>query len=585
MIRAGVFIGVDKTGNLQRLNDAAAGAARMHAWALTQGMQDKTHAKLIIDDGDAKVSPEQIQDAITEIVGGPGVDQLILYFAGHGVNINRNEFWLLTDAPQRTSAAINVSGSVELARYCGVQHVVVISDACRVAASGIQAQSVRGVDAFPNDGGGDRAKPVDQFYACCLGRTAAEVQNATTAAANFEALYTNALLDAFAGNAPDLLELGVGTDTASYVRPRSLKRWLESEIPRRVIAARLQNVVNQDPDAIITSDETWVARVAVAPRRGARPGGSPPPPVDPTVQSVTRGLIQAVAGRAPGTLTDELAVARSVNVPTAAGLVQVVEQIASPFGPDHFETECGFKVRGAHLVDAFAPRAELDTISSDGEILRVTNLPDGPASVLLMFDTEVGTVLPAVPGFVAGLTFNEGELLDVAYEPSTNSFRWDQFARRADEVRALRAVAASSTQQGRFRLEGREAADVARRMQYAKGIDPALSVYAAYAYHDLQETSRIRRMAGYLRSDIACTFFDIDLLARKLVDRGLSPDDRVLPFVPLLSQGWALLGAHRFRKHPLLEGIETNIRDSVWSLFDAPGVNKIRQAMQTREVR
>ena len=55
----------------------------------------------------------------------------------------------------------------------------------------------------------------------------------------------------------------------------------------------------------------------------------------------------------------------------------------------------------------------------------LVNLPDGPASVLLMFDTEVGTVLPAVPGFVAGLTFNEGELLDVAYEPSINSFRWD----------------------------------------------------------------------------------------------------------------------------------------------------------------
>ena len=410
------------------------------------------------------------------------------------------------------------------------------------------------------------------------------MQNDTTAAANFGALYTNALLDAFAGDAPDLLELGAGTDTASYVRPRSLERWLESEIPRRVMAARLQNVVNQDPDAIITSDDTWVARLPVAPRRGARPGGSPPPPLDPTVQSVTRGLIQAVARSAPGTLTDDSRW-RGRRSTTAAGLVQVVEQIASPFGPDHFETECGFKVRGAHLIDAFAPRAELDTISFDGEILRVTNLPDGPASVLLMFDTGVGTVLPAVPGFVAGLTFSEGELLDVAYEPSTNSFRWAQFARRADEVRALRAVAASSTQQGRFRLEGPEAAGVARRMQYAKGIDPALGVYAAYAYHDLQETSRIRRMAGYLRSDIACTFFDIDLLARKLVDRGLSPDDRVLPFVPLLSQGWALLGAHRFRKHPLLEGIENSIRDSVWSLFDAPGVNKIRQAMQTREVR
>ena len=49
MIRAGVFIGVDRTGELQTLNDAAAGAARMHAWAVAQGMVDGTHARLLTD--------------------------------------------------------------------------------------------------------------------------------------------------------------------------------------------------------------------------------------------------------------------------------------------------------------------------------------------------------------------------------------------------------------------------------------------------------------------------------------------------------------------------------------------------------
>ena len=59
MIRAGVFIGVDKTGGLQRLNDAASGAQRMHAWAVQQGMPDGTHAKLITDAA-GKVTPDQI---------------------------------------------------------------------------------------------------------------------------------------------------------------------------------------------------------------------------------------------------------------------------------------------------------------------------------------------------------------------------------------------------------------------------------------------------------------------------------------------------------------------------------------------
>src|SRR6185369_10347932 len=116
MIRAGVFVGVDKTGNLQKLKDAAAGAKRMHEWALKQGMVATAQAKLITDADGTKVTPDLVYDAIKEILDGAGVDQLVLYFAGHGVNINRGEHWLLSDAPVKTSAAINVSGSVELAR-------------------------------------------------------------------------------------------------------------------------------------------------------------------------------------------------------------------------------------------------------------------------------------------------------------------------------------------------------------------------------------------------------------------------------------------------------------------------------------
>src|SRR5882724_2050704 len=179
MIRAGVFIGVDRTGDLQVLKDAAAGARRMHDWALTQGMVDKSYAKLITDAGGKKVGPDSIYDAIKEIIDGPGADQLIVYFAGHGVNINRSEHWLLSDAPVRTSAAVNVSGSVELARYCGIKHIVFFSDACRVAPDGLQAQNVRGEDVFPNDGKADRSQPVDQFFACVLGRTAAEIKDPT----------------------------------------------------------------------------------------------------------------------------------------------------------------------------------------------------------------------------------------------------------------------------------------------------------------------------------------------------------------------------------------------------------------------
>lgn len=618
MIRAGVFIGVDKTGNLQKLNDAAAGARRMYEWALAQGMTEGSHAKLITDAGGQKVHPDQIYDAIKELIDGPGVDQLILYFAGHGVNINRGEQWLLTDAPVKTSAAVNVKGSVELAQYCGIQHVVMISDACRVAADGIQAQNVRGVEVFPNDGAADSAKPVDQFFACLLGKTAAELKDPAIAAGNYTALYTNALLDALNGTVPDVLEEAeTPGDVSRYVRPAILQGYLQSEVSRRVKALKLEQKVNQNPDAIILAEippapKRWVARIDTTVRpsgtrtRGGRPESTTTPrPAPQTLRSVALNLVRLAAEGDQPLLDHELRQARTVAVAGAGQLVGTAELIAKPFGPDHFETQCGIKVRGARIVEFFAPRAGVEFLGSEGDILRITTLEDKSGrpidlfmapndtrresavacSVLLRFKGDAGTVIPAIPGFIAALTFDDGELVDVAYEPSVNTALWNRYQNRATEVRALRAIAASASQHGRFRLGRDDAMKIAQKMQGAKQVDPSFAIYAAYAYHDLQAVDHIREMSDFLRADVHLTLFDLALLSRELIAKSIKPNDRIVPFVPLLSQGWALLGANRFRLHPALEGIERTMRDSLWSLFDDAGLKKLKKAMETKEVR
>jgi hypothetical protein len=102
MTRAGIFIGVDKAGDLPQLGDAAAGARRMYEWALYQGLPERTHARLITDSGGRKVEPTEISGAVESICNGAGVDQLVLYFAGHGVNLQRGDRWLLSDAPARS---------------------------------------------------------------------------------------------------------------------------------------------------------------------------------------------------------------------------------------------------------------------------------------------------------------------------------------------------------------------------------------------------------------------------------------------------------------------------------------------------
>ncbi len=82
----------------------------MHDWAVDQGMVDPPNAQLITDANGKKVGPLEIYECIEKIIDGPGVDQLIIYFAGHGVNIERGERWLLSDAPRQWAAAVNMKG-------------------------------------------------------------------------------------------------------------------------------------------------------------------------------------------------------------------------------------------------------------------------------------------------------------------------------------------------------------------------------------------------------------------------------------------------------------------------------------------
>ncbi|GAB3852537.1 hypothetical protein GCM10027610_081020 [Dactylosporangium cerinum] len=509
IVRAGVFIGVDHSGNLQPLKDAAAGARRMYDWALHQGVVDGRQAQLITDEDGRKVDPGQIYDAITEIVDGPGADQLIVYFAGHGVNLNRSEHWLLSDAPRQTGAAVNVAGSVELARYCGIGHVAMISDSCRVAPAGIQAQNVRGQDVFPSDGGGSRAHPVDQFFACRLGRAAGEIQDAREAATGFTAVYTAAMLDALYGFRDEVFDHRTDpVDGARFVVPHLLQAYLEREIPARLRARGLRQVFNQEPDALLMRHDYWLARVvptAAEPLRG--PETPRPPRRAVTLRDVAGRLVSAAAHQSEAELRQEIWKAEQRPDIGTDSLAARVRRTAAPFGPDHDESGCGIKIRGAQLVECFAYGVQCETLGKDGDLVRVHD-PDGrlPASVILRFASGVGTVVPVFTGFLTAITFDGPELVDVAFEPSANHRRWAAFVGLADRVRVVRAVTGAVAQYDRLDLDSTTAAHLLDRARYGDTVDLGVALRVAYAHHDRQEPlGEIQRLAALQRGQLgAC---------------------------------------------------------------------------------
>jgi hypothetical protein len=603
MARAAIMIGINRTGGLPVLSDAVEGARQMEAWALAQGMARK-HVHLFTDES-GPVEIATIKKAIRALVDSGTITQLLVYFAGHGVNIRYGEYWLLSDAPVDPSAAVNVEGSVVLARRSGIDHVVFVSDACRTAAEGVQAQGITGSEIFPNDPVDGPERAVDLFFATTLGRPALEVKSPDESSAAFHAVYTTALLDAVGGKLPPAVQEAPGKTPSFVVRPRSLKDCLRVELPRRLAALRVAMTVSQEPDARITSDDAaWIAGFDAAPAVAPVPPPSMAravPRGGPTRSGVRTAVVlhpsAGAAARAAASrqLDDALGGARAGGAGPATRGPRMSPMpdgpsatLAKPFGPLRFEINCGFKLRGAKLADVVGSGVGVERFDDDTSLARV-HPQGGAGNVLLVLADQSSVLLPAVPGFVAALSFEAGELADVAYEPSQYSNRWADFAQGAHELRQLRAAIAHAAREGVFRLEGPAALALARRMQLAKGLDPSLALYAAYAYHGLQQTERLQEMREYFRSDMALSFFDLDLLAGALPRGGEA--ERRYPPVPMLAQGWSLLSAfgvslsEHLRELRASPGaprrpLQGELVNTLWTQFKPAGTEHLRKLIE-----
>lgn len=655
VIRAGVFIGVDRVGgDLPVLKDAAAGAERMHAWASRAGIA----AELVIDRDD-KVTVDRVYDAVQRAIGTSGLDQLIVYFAGHGYNRFRREQWLLSDAPVRGNAAIDLAANVEIARYCGVRHVVFVSDACRVPPQGLQAQNINGVEILPNDAVSASANPVDQFLACQLGKVAIEARDP---ALGYRALYTTAILDAVEGRVPTVFTpLPAAGDEALYLLPRALRNHLRDAVPTRIVSLGLLGVADQEPDAIITSENEWLARLDSVPsvtdtaQLPVVPTGilptTPPPAVEPAVpfeedyepaapqqpqqpqpgqpaqpvyveppvkgRRARRGplgrLIQGLRGMLPRRRRDRPptqlpaqgyepptyvppplqrpdpppqatpVVINELTTAAVTGDVGRYNQMLHTLGTSQraqlasadialltrnwpaydFGDAAGLRLRGATLRHVVPRRAQAER-HAEGLAARI-RLEEGRAEpVAVVLGDGTCCVVPVLPGMVTGLTWDDGELLDVSFEP----------ARQPPDprVRALRAVAAASMRRGRFDLESLDPAVVRSAISTAGGADPALALYTSYAYYDLQREADVAGLSDAVLTAQGSTLFDLELLARRSPD---PRDPRVVFGLPLLGQGWSLVRALRTPLDERARGLEDEVLDSVWSLYSARAADRL----------
>lgn len=566
MKRALVAIGVNRVKGLPPLNDAVRGAQKMAGWAHDQGLADEL-VRCFTDEEKA-VSIRPIQDTVREFVDRGDIEQLIIYFAGHGLNINYGEFWLLNEVLDYPSEAVNVATSVDLARASNIPHVIFVSDACRTAAAGIQQQRISGAPIFPSADGGQAEKAVDQFFACTLGNPSVEVKiQSADNAGEFRAVYTEALLGALTGEDADIVELANdGLSPPAVVRPWPLKRRLRDKVARTLVEAGVHTRVFQIPDARINSEPgvAWISRLqSPSPQQDLKILDSPDLAMRRkdfrsirdlwdhfwggerieigTVATHIRDLYGAaveLSNFAEHALTSVLA-GNALPVPSSGrALVEGVADLMDEVGftltlepPPFPDGGSGVVVIGMDVAGVHYDQMTTEPPDKAGRIV-VSDPGEGGRMLLVLADGS-GVMVPVLPGCVSVLGLHKGEIVTLALERTAGG-QSDETSR----LRALRALVAASARCGVFQPEPSDALRMVTAIDDGYGPDPILALYLAYALYDLGLNDALAELESRIHEAGSRPLFDLPLLRH-----GAASTPKAPPEMPVLARGWAILTA------------------------------------------
>jgi hypothetical protein len=251
--------------------------------------------------------------------------------------------------------------------------------------------------------------------------------------------------------------------------------------------------------------------------------------------------------------------------------------LRSGFGPTHYGTRAGFKLRGATVTRVSAdPPFEI----IDGTLVRAVRPATGPVTeVLLEFSSGSCVVLPALRDYICAVTFDGGQLVDVTYEPMDHSARWPRYQERVQEMRELHAAVSAASRLGVLTsLRPPEVPELAARVLNVADLDPSLAVYAAYAWHDHGRRDLTGELHRSLLERLGMSFFDVGLLA-SLEPGGPADATGFAPAHPLLTRGWALAAAAPQGAVPATPAAGSRL-PSLWTLFRAEEFDGIQHSLQ-----
>jgi hypothetical protein len=245
-----------------------------------------------------------------------------------------------------------------------------------------------------------------------------------------------------------------------------------------------------------------------------------------------------------------------------------------------FETRTGIELTGATLKFAVAPRGLLSPsqAGADGRARWHYQGPVGQSASVAVGFQGGGIVVPCLPDFVTSITVAKGRVVNVTFVPARNGTLWNRFQHVESQVNELRAQVAAVTRFGRLDIEPEQASDFAETIRDLKAFDPTLGLYAAYGYAEIRAVKDIRSVQSYMIQDLGVRIYDIAMLAARGQPEECDRNTGVVPFCPLLSQGWSYALGYGITWPKVIQ--DAVVVPSLWTTFDSESIKAIADAIQ-----
>ena len=585
--KAAVVIGVDRPGKYSPLKAAAAGAEEVAEWFKREGYDVSC-----LTDRSGPVSAQDAKREIRKYVTQPATYHLlVVYFSGHGEFHARADRWLFSGAPIDTDDAINLDGAMDLAKYSGIRNVVFISDACRSIPDTRAGNLVEGIDAFPNFENVSDSTKIDYFKATSESLPAYE----GVIEGKPQGFLTYALKSAFVEPQPDMVRsLQEDNITVRVVPNRKLEDYLQAKVNE--IIASVPGVQFQRLDVNVPSnDDVYISKVLDQARFALSapvpPVGPPPTIGDTAGDAIARTLNEQSFGEQYPDEHEDLVLRHAADM-VRSRVHGMFDARLPDLKYDHFESMCGFILRGARIIRAVCAGGASNTSvevlekgdgSSVAAVLRVWNA-EPAVTVVMEFDNGKCGILPALAGYIGHAVYEGEGLANASFVPSSNHERYHRYLRRKNNIDRLRAMVSMAVTQNAFKLASEQQAKaLANIIRKGKDIDPTLGLYAAHAYSQAGNDKMVSEILSIMHYDLHADLFDVQLLASRVSKPEFST--RIVPFCPILTQSWNLLRPRGKKVHPVLNDAMRHLCNSLWTTFQPKATASIFDAIKTGELR